>query len=83
VFSNLFSITLPNIKKYFSGIYFKKKLFSSKQTGPKGKREGSPKLIPLHKKIEDIPLVDTPREKSKNNKPRKTIIGFVRDPVGG
>jgi len=22
-------------------------------------------------------LVDTPREKSKNNKPRKTIIGFV------
>jgi len=41
VFSNLFSITLPNIKKYFPGIHFlrnslsKRKLLSSKQTGPK------------------------------------------------
>jgi hypothetical protein len=45
VFSNLFSITLPNIEKYFSEIHFpgihfpwnslsKKKLLSSKQTGP-------------------------------------------------
>jgi len=40
VFSNLFFITLPNIGKYFSGIHFpwnslsKKKLLSSKQTGP-------------------------------------------------
>jgi len=46
VFSNLFSTTLPNIKKYFPGIHFpgihflrnslsKRKLLSSKQTGPK------------------------------------------------
>jgi len=41
VFSNLFSITLPNIGKYFPGIHFprnllsKKKLLSSKQTGSK------------------------------------------------
>jgi hypothetical protein len=50
VFSNLFSITLPNIEKYFPGIHFpeihfsrnslsKKKLLSSKQTGPKKKVE--------------------------------------------
>ena len=40
MFSNLLSITLPNIGKYFPGIHFsrnslsKRKLFSSKQTGP-------------------------------------------------
>jgi len=40
VFSNLLFITLPNIEKYFFGIHFpwnslsKKKLLSSKQTGP-------------------------------------------------
>jgi len=40
VFSNLFSITLPNIGKYFPGIHFpwnslsKNKLLSYKQTGP-------------------------------------------------
>jgi len=40
VFSSLFSITLPNIEKYFSEIYFsrnlfsKKKQFSCKQTNP-------------------------------------------------
>jgi len=43
VFSNLFSITLPNIGKYFPGIHFprnslsKKKLLSCKQTGPNTK----------------------------------------------
>jgi hypothetical protein len=45
MFSNLLSITLPNIGKYFSGIHFtgiyflrnslsKKKLLSGKQMGP-------------------------------------------------
>ena len=40
MFSNLFSITLPNIGKYFPGIHFprnslsKRKLLSCKQTGP-------------------------------------------------
>jgi hypothetical protein len=40
VFSNLLSITLPNIGKYFPGIHFprnslsKRKLLSSKQTRP-------------------------------------------------
>jgi hypothetical protein len=35
MFSNLFSITLPNIKKYFPGIHFKKKLIFSKQMNRK------------------------------------------------
>ena len=35
MFSNLFSITLPNIEKYFLGIYFSKKNYfpTNKQTG--------------------------------------------------
>jgi hypothetical protein len=55
VFSNLFSITLPNIGKYFSGIHFpwnslsKKKLLSSKQTGPKTKMKFHLKILPGEK----------------------------------
>jgi hypothetical protein len=37
VFSNLFSITLPNIGKYFSGIYFLKENYFQQTNGAKGK----------------------------------------------
>jgi hypothetical protein len=39
MFSNLFFITLPNIKKYFPGIYFSQNLFSKKNYFPADKRD--------------------------------------------